>query len=130
MVRPHLEYAQGVWSPHHVGQIKNIENVQMRAIKMISRLKDLPYNERLRELKLPTLRYRRIRGDMIELYKMIWGIYNKEISLDLQYTTSNLRGNKYKLFQNQLNYDLRKFSFSNRVVTVWNSLPDTVVAVD
>ena len=67
---------------------------------------------------------------MIELYKMIKGIYNKETSLDLQYTTSNLRGNKYKLFQNQLHYDLRKFSFSNRVVNVWNSLPDTVVAVD
>ena len=75
---------------------------------MVSRLKVLPYNERLRELNLPTLRYRRLRGDMIELYKMIKGIYNKEISLDLQYTTSNLRGNKYKLFQNQLYYHLRK----------------------
>ena len=45
VVRPHLEYAQGVWSPHLIGQIKNIEKVQMRATKMVSRLKTLPYNE-------------------------------------------------------------------------------------
>ena len=107
VVRPHLEYAQGVWSPHRIGQTKkNIEKVQMRATKMVSRLKVLPYNERLRELNLPTLRYRRLRGDMIELYKMIMGIYNKEISLGIKYNTSNLRGNRYKLFQHQIHYDL------------------------
>ena len=97
---------------------------------MVSRLKTLPYNERLRELNLPTLRYRRLRGDMIELFKMIMGIYNNEISLGLQYNTSNLRGNRYKLFQRQIHYDLRKFSFSNRIINVWNSLPDAVVAVN
>ena len=85
MVRPHLEYAQGVWSPHLVGQIKNIEKVQMRATKMLPRIKDLPYMERLRELNLPTLKYRRLRGDMIELYKIITGIYDKDISLSLEH---------------------------------------------
>ena len=80
MVRSHLEYAQGVWSPHLVGHIKNIEKVQMRATKFITRIKDLSYIERLKELKLPTLKYRRLRGDMIELYKMITGIYNKDVS--------------------------------------------------
>ena len=33
------------------------------------------------------------------------------------------------MFQTQLHYDLRKYSFSNRVANVWNSLPDGVVAV-
>jgi len=36
----------------------------------ISYVKKLNYEKRLRQLKLPTLKYRRIRGDMIELYKM------------------------------------------------------------
>jgi len=130
MVRSHLEYAQGVWSPHLVGHIKHIEKVQMRATKLIARIKDLSYSERLKELKLPTLKYRRFRGDMIELYKMITGIYNKDVSLDLEYATSNLRGNRYKLFQGQLHSNLRKFSFSNRVIHLWNGLPDAVVAVD
>ena len=45
MVRSHLEYAQAVWSPHLVGHIKNIEKVQMRATKIITRIKDLSYVE-------------------------------------------------------------------------------------
>ena len=38
------------------------------------------------------------------------------------------RGNKYKLYMKQVNYDLRKYFFSNRIIAVWNSLPDHVVA--
>jgi hypothetical protein len=130
LVRSHLEYAQGVWSPHLVGLVKSIEKVQMRATKLIPRIMGLPYIERLKELKLPTLKYRRVRGDMIELYKMISGIYNKDVSLNFNYATTNLRGNKYKLYQGQLHYNLRKFSFSNRVVKLWNDLPDMVVAAE
>ena len=54
MVRSHLEYAQSVWSPHLQSHLKSIEKVQMRATKMIARLRDLPYQDRLQELHLPT----------------------------------------------------------------------------
>ena len=63
-----------LWSSHLVGHIKNFEKVQMRATILITRIKDLSYIERLKELKLPTLKYRRLRGDMIELHKIITGI--------------------------------------------------------
>ena len=33
-------------------------------------MKNLNYEERLRKLKLPTLGYRRVRADMIEMYKI------------------------------------------------------------
>jgi len=36
------------------------------------------------------------------------------------------RGNTYKIRQDHARYDLRKFSFFNRVRTLWNSLPDIV----
>ena len=101
----------------------------MRATKFITRIKDLSYIERLKELKLPTLKYRRLRGDMIELYKMVTG-YSKDVSLNLEYVTSNLRGNKSKLYQGQLHYNLRTFSFSNRVIKLWNDLPDAVVVAE
>jgi len=39
--------------------------------EMIISLKHLPYMERLKQLKLPTLKYRRLRGDMIEVYKSL-----------------------------------------------------------
>jgi hypothetical protein len=45
-----------------------IENIQRRATKLIPGLSDLSYENRLRRLKLPSLSYRRSRGDMIEVH--------------------------------------------------------------
>jgi len=70
MVTPHSEYSNYVWCPFKKGDIKNIEKVQKkRATKLIISLKKLPYPERLQQLKLPTLKYRRLRGDMIEVLR-------------------------------------------------------------
>ena len=48
--------------------IEKIEKVQMSATKLIRSLSSRSYEERLRVLQLPTLRYRPLRGDMIQLY--------------------------------------------------------------
>jgi len=56
MVRPHLEYANSVPCPFKKWDIENIEKVQKKGIKLIISLKKLPYLERLRQLKLPTLK--------------------------------------------------------------------------
>ena len=64
MVRPHLEYANSVWCPYKKGDIELVEKVQKRATKLVISLKHLPYMERLKRLNLPTLKYRRLRGDM------------------------------------------------------------------
>ena len=71
MVRPHLEYANSVWCPYKKGDIEDIEKVQKRATKLVISLKHLPYVDRLQQLKLPTLKYRRLRGDMIEIFKIV-----------------------------------------------------------
>jgi hypothetical protein len=64
LVRPHLEYAAAVWSPYKSGEIEQIiEIVQRRAMKQIPSLKNMEYNQRLRKLNMPTLKYRRARGD-------------------------------------------------------------------
>ena len=68
-VRPHLEYAQSARSPIMKKHINALENVQIRATKLVDGLGQLDYPERLKLLDLPTLRYRRMRGDMIEVYK-------------------------------------------------------------
>ena len=62
LVRPHLKYT--VWSPWYVEDVQLIENVQRRASKLFEGLKDLDYEERLRQLQLPSLLYRRIRGGL------------------------------------------------------------------
>ena len=71
MVRSHLVYANSVWAPYKKGIIDQIESVQKRATKQIPALRNLSYKERLQKLKLPTLAYRRIRGDLIEAYKIV-----------------------------------------------------------
>ena len=46
-----------------------IESVQCRATKLVHGIKDLPYAERLSVLMLPSLKYRRLRNDVIQVYK-------------------------------------------------------------
>ena len=65
LVRPHLEYGNQIWNPFLKRQSRAIERVQRRATKLIKHLSDLEYGERLEKLKLPSLKYRRIRGDLI-----------------------------------------------------------------
>jgi len=68
LVRCHLECANTVWSPYKQHLIEEVEKVQKRATKLVHECKHLPYADRLKYLKLPTLKYRRHRGDMIETY--------------------------------------------------------------
>ena len=57
-VRPHIEYAQSVWSPHLAKYVNILENVQVRAPKLVDGMKGLDYADRLRKLNLPTLQHR------------------------------------------------------------------------
>ena len=70
LVRPHLEYANAVWSPYKKKDIKRIEQIQKDFTRKIEGLNGLDYSERLRKLNLPSLEFRRIRGDLIETYKI------------------------------------------------------------
>jgi len=94
----------------------------------------MKYEERLRHLQLPTLKYRRMRGDMIEAYKIFKGIYDCETTGWLtekhRERPYDMRNHKFSIYQSQIRYDLRKFCFSNRIISLWNSLPDRVVSAD
>ena len=78
MVRSHLDYAMAVWHPYKIKHKIALENIQGRATKELPGVRDLSYIERLKLLKLPTLAYRRLRGDMIEVYKIIHNMYSHE----------------------------------------------------
>ena len=86
-VRPHLDYSQAVWAPHLKKHTNMLENVQRRATKLIDGFKNLNPQERLEKLKLPTLTYRRIRNDLIEINKH-FHVYDREsISRHVQHQT-------------------------------------------
>jgi len=68
---------------------------------------------------------------MIELYKIVTGKYDTDASINfkfISYQCTQTRGNKYKIFQDHVSYNLRKHFFPNRVIQTWNCLPDSVVA--
>ena len=91
----------------------------------------MSYKERLIYLKLPTLSYRRVRGDMIEVYKILTDKVDMAVSPNLGLSNSKTtRGNALKLSTSRTKYDLRKYSFSVRIASVWNSLPDEVISAD
>jgi hypothetical protein len=71
MVRPHLEYGNAIWGPFYKTDIDKVESIQRRATKLVTSLKDKEYHERLISLDLPSMLYRRKRGDMIMLYKIV-----------------------------------------------------------
>ena len=128
LVRSHLEYGQSVWSPYLLKHIDLIEGVQRRATKLIHNLKNLPYSERLKRLNLPTLVYRRARGDMIETYKIMHGVYDEVCCPGLQRVLySSTRGHNFKLYKKFSRRNIRKHFFTLRIVDTWNSLPEDVV---
>ena len=117
-----------MWNPYRKELIEKVERVQMRATKLLPGLQNLPYVERLKKLKLPTLKFRRIRGNIIKLYKMIKNQYDPSVCIKINYAPiSSTRGNSKKIFQQHCKYDLRKHFFINRVACPWNSLPEHVI---
>ena len=130
LVRPLLEYGNAVWSPILKKHIHMIEDVQRRFTKRIAGLKDKPYEDRLRELKLPSLEFRRIRGDLIEAYKILNKIYDETTTERLLPLSANIntRGHNFKVEKKSANTRLFLNFFSNRINTRWNQLPEACVS--
>ena len=99
LVRPHLEVSNSAWSPILKQDIETIEDVQKRATRQIPGFKVLEYQQRLKLLGLPTLTYRRLRGDMIDLFKIVNGHYDQEVAPELPKGNSTTRGHNKKLFK-------------------------------
>ena len=128
--RCHLEYAVPTWSPSQEKLIEQIESVQRRATAMLSETKGMTYSERLRRIGLPTLRYRRLRADMIETHKMLHNEYDMELCPKLILRKSMIktpsRTNSLALYHNRNVNETRRNFFSQRIIGPWNSLPDHV----
>lgn len=131
LVRPHLEYANQVWSPHLKKHIISIEKVQKRLTRMIPGMKDKPYHQRLKELNLMSLAYRRIRGDIIQLFKIMKNVGHDRDVTDFESLMLNdddrTRGHSLKLKKFRPRLDIRKYSFTYRVIDIWNGLPQKVI---
>ena len=128
LIRPYLEYGVDVWSPSSKKNINMIESIQRRATKMIPEISNKSYSERLQILKLPSLVYRRNRGDMIQVYKYVNNIWDVHDDTFLKPTEeTRTRGHKNKLYKDKWKTTIRGNFFSNRITNLWNSLPESVI---
>ena len=128
LVRPHLEYCVQCWSPYYKKDILKLERVQRRVTKLIPRLRNKPYEDRLKELNLFSLSKRRLRGDLIEVFKIVKGIENMNVEKYFTIDTSNTtRNNGCKIVGKRFQTNEAKYFFFNRVVNIWNGLPSNVI---
>merc|ERR1712105_179627 len=117
LVRPHLEYCVQCWSPYYKKDILKLERVQRRVTKLIPRLRNKPYEDRLKELNLFSLSKRRLRGDLIEVFKIVKGIENMNVEKYFTIDTSNTTiNNGCKIVGKRFQTNEAKYFFFNRVV--------------
>ena len=111
------------WRPYRKKDIDTLERIQRRATKMIPELRDLSYEERLKECGLTTLETRRLRGDQIEVFKIMNGYENIDRNMFFSLKKdSRTRGHEVILVKDQCRLDIRKHSFSQRTINEWNKL--------
>ena len=117
-IRPHLEYCVQVWSPHLKKDINNLERIQRTATKLVKGLKWKSHEERLKILGLHSLQQQRIRGDLIETYKILTGKERVDNQRFFRLATNShgLRGHQLKLFMPRCSTTARRTFFSSRVI--------------
>jgi ribonucleases P/MRP protein subunit RPP40 len=130
LVRPIVEYCTPVWSPHYIKDKRILERIQHRFSRLIPHLCRLPYDDRLNVLKLWSLEERRNRADLVEMFKICKGLSGIKLHEMFELALMDkTRGHLLKIRKGCCHLDIRKFFFSERVVSRWNSLDVDAVAV-
>jgi hypothetical protein len=101
--------------------------VQRRTLKLIRGYGNLTYEEQLKATHLSTLECRRLRGDLLKVFKILNGFDYIRLDIFFVKRADRTRGHSEKFFKQYSRLDIRKFSFSQRIVERWNRLPDKVV---
>ena len=128
LVRPHREYAVQFWSPHIRRDIEKMERVQRRATKMMSKIRNHSYQQQLKDLKLISIIQRRLRGQLIEVFKYLNRFNNvSPISLFDYDFNNRTRTNRKKIIVKRLNTSVAQHFFPINITTTWNALPHDVV---
>jgi hypothetical protein len=88
LIRPHVEFSNVVQNPYLMKDISSLEKLQQKATKLVPSLKDLTYIDCFKMLKLQSLTHHRLRGDIIQAFKIIKGLDDSTFEIIFRYSTS------------------------------------------
>ena len=127
LIRPHIEQYTQFLYPYLQTDINRIEKVQRNVTRLIPNYKFLEYEERLNLTGLQSLEKRRIRTDLILVYKILNGLTDMANFNGFEEVNNNTRnnGNKIKSIFKFKKNSYKNFFF-NRVPGAWNSLPENI----
>ncbi len=127
-IRPYLGYAKQVSSPIFSQDCQAFESAQKLAVTLVKGLRHVPCETALQRLRLFYLVCRRIRGDLICIYKIMHGLLSFEcdgvFAAPIRF---GLCGHTFKIRQQRRKTRRRQHTFSIRVVQYWNKLSEQIV---
>ena len=101
--------------------------VQARATKLIPRLRNISYKRRLLNLNMFSLETRRLRGELIQAFKIIKGFDNIDPRKLFDFCHNNTRTNGFKIKLPLAKTQVLRNFFTYKVINHWNKLPNEVV---
>ena len=130
-IRPILEYCSPVWNPKLKQDIVILEKVQRRFTKKVFGLHDCTYSERLNILGLESLEFRRLKLDLIFMYKLIHGYFDINAQdfitfSDIKFTRNS---SALKLVQPKSRLELRHNFITVRIIPLWNKISSNLDGV-
>ena len=137
-IRPLLEYNVNAWMPILKSDIRKVEQVQATFTRLVCRklnIKYNNYNHRLHILNLETLEIRRIKNDLIIIYKILNNLIDLKFDNFFKFNQNlnyyNLRRHPLALAKPPLTKtSIRRNFFNNRCINLWNKLPEEIVVSD
>ena len=124
LVRPHIEHAVQFWSHNLRRDIDKIEKIQRRATKMIPKIRNHSYHQRIQDLDLISLVHRRLRGQLIEAFKFLDRFTTASASGLFDYDFNDrTRNNGAKIIVKHFNTSVAQHFYPLQMTTTWNALP-------
>lgn len=134
LVRPILEYASVVWSPHHKQDIAKLESVQKKAIMFIFRRYDRRFSpsSHAHILSLQPLEHRRTCDRIILLHKIVHTGFGVQVPISFVAASARRtrRFNPLNIMPFRASLYCFKFSFFPRTVDLWNELDGSLRRLD
>jgi ribonuclease P/MRP protein subunit RPP40 len=126
-VRPVLEFANCVWTPVLQRDIQLLESVQRRATRVPFGRSRPQYTARLSLMGIPSLSARRVRGDLLVVFRALSSEQSPIRHLFTLHEGGRTRGHSLKLLKDRFVTTARQYFLTNRIFDQWNSLPPEIV---